>query len=227
MKWTWSELNQKANQMAHLLIEKGVNPKDHIAMLFSNQVEFVISFFAVLKTGATIIPLNVKLTQNEINKILQLNDVKALIYHPNFSQLTESLPLSDKWLFSIHELGHLYLNLDIKQHVEDISEILLTSGTTCDPKGVMLSHRAVYQSAMMMAYEMRMYTQDRILHLMPLTHSAPLNLMLIGAVFAGATSVLDKFTSPKKIIGVYGERSDYTFFWRSYRLSVGIKSFTE
>ncbi len=201
-KLTWLEENQLANQLANLLTENDIKQNDHVAILFSNQIEFVLAYFAVLKTGARVIPLNVQLTGSEIKEITQAMDVKVILYHHAFVEKLKDI--SFKVIsFSITEKdqlqGYSKENLDINLTTEDIAEILLTSGTTGKPKGVMLSHRAVYQAGMMMIYEMDIHYNDRILQLMPLTHSAPLNLMLVGSVAAGAVSILDNF-SPDKLL---------------------------
>ncbi|OEF99955.1 hypothetical protein BHF71_07090 [Vulcanibacillus modesticaldus] len=135
-------------------------------------------------------------------------DAKAIIYHPQFADQVKELEIT-RYPLSIKEIDFLKsypkedLNLDILD--KDTAEILLTSGTTGRPEGVMLSHQAVYQVAMMMSYEMQFKYGDRILQIMPLSHSAPLNLTLMGSVFSGATSY-------------------YPFLWRSNCLFIGIKN---
>lgn len=211
---TWKEENDLANQFAHMLLENGVKPKDHVAILYSNQVEFIISLFAINKIGAAFIPVNVRLTNSEIKNIVDSMNVNTIVYHPIFEKLIEGLTIN-KIAFSVHDLNELqkYPTQDLNYNIsfEDIAEILLTSGTTGNPKGVMLSHRSVYQTAMMFCYEMGIFVGDRVLQIMPLTHSAPLNLTLIGSVFSGATSYVDNF-DPEKILSDI-EKDNINFFF--------------
>lgn len=211
---TWREENQLANQYAQYFMEKGVKRRDHVAILFSNQVEFVISLFALLKLGAVAIPLNVRLTPNEISQITQSMDATTIVYHPAFEKSLKDLTIN-KIAFDIKDKkeveGYEARDLNINMSTEDIAEILLTSGTTGKPKGVMLSHRSIYQTAMMMSYEIGIYYQDRILQIMPLTHSAPLNLMLMGGTFAGSTSILENFV-PERILELIEEDKITHFF---------------
>lgn len=211
---TWDEENKLANQAANLLLENGLTSNDNIAILFSNQVDFVISFFAISKIGGAVTPLNVRLTTNEIKQIVDSMDIKAIVYHPAFEGAIKDLALKTI-PFSIKDQNSLTQfsneNLDFEISTEEIAEILLTSGTTGKPKGVMLSHRSVYQTAMMMSYEMGFHFSDRILQIMPLTHSAPLNLTLMGSTFTGALSILDNF-DPEKILQ-HTENDQVTIFF--------------
>lgn len=211
---TWAEENGLANQLAQELLAKGYKKNDHIGIFYSNQVEFVITYFAIAKIGATVVPLNVRLTASEIKGIVASMDITGIIYHPNFKANLEALTI-DLIPFTINDKSRLASyssnNLDILLDNEGIAEILLTSGTTGNPKGVMLSHRAVYQTAMMMSYEMQIYNGDKVLQIMPLTHSAPLNLMMVGSVFAGASSILDNF-DPEKIL-IHTENDQATHFF--------------
>ncbi len=211
---TWSEQNRMANRLAHLLVKKGLNKNDHVAILFSNQIEYVISFFAIFKAGGTVVPINSKLTKYEVNQIVSTMDVKLVIYHPSLKETLNDLEV-EGLSFSISDIETI-LNereddLDLGVDVEDTAEILLTSGTTGRPKGVMLSHRAVYQSAMMMSIEMSIQLRDRVLQLMPLTHSAPLNLTYFGSVFAGAVSIIDNFTPDKLLEHTQNDKITHFF----------------
>ncbi|KLU63068.1 long-chain-fatty-acid--CoA ligase [Peptococcaceae bacterium CEB3] len=93
----------------------------------------------------------------------------------------------------------------------ETAEILYTSGTTGKPKGVRLSHEAVLSVAKIMAYEAGIYAGDNCLILMPLTHSAPLNLFLWGAFWAGASVTLGDFAPDVLLRYVSQEKTTHFF----------------
>lgn len=92
-----------------------------------------------------------------------------------------------------------------------MAEILYTSGTTGRPKGVMISHYSVIAVAQMMAYEAQIYSGDNALILMPLTHSALLNLFMVGACWAGASVTLGEFTPQTLLELAVSERTTHFF----------------
>lgn len=86
--------------------------------------------------------------------------------------------------------------IDCQLQEDDPSTILYTSGTTGKPKGVLFSYRNILTVAQMIAVEMEVKPESRILLMMPLTHSAPLHLFLMAGVFVGSTSVLTPIFTP-------------------------------
>lgn len=63
VSWTWRDLNTRANALAHYLVDQGLRPGDRVALLIPNRPSFVQAFFAALKAGAVVVPINARLTK--------------------------------------------------------------------------------------------------------------------------------------------------------------------
>ncbi|MEW6424004.1 MAG: AMP-binding protein [Bacillota bacterium] len=214
---TWRELNAGANALASFLLKNGVGKGAKVALLIPNQPEFIIAFFAILKTGAAAVPINVRLTPAEINYILVNSDSCAVIFEESLRAAAEQalapeikVTLSTKDFASLKERFSTE-DPGLPATVYDLAEIIYTSGTTGKPKGVLLTHNAVYCVGSMIAYETGIRYRDRVLHLMPLTHSAPLNLFLIGATYAGALNITGTFTPQALLEFVSQEKATHFF----------------
>ncbi|MGG0240875.1 class I adenylate-forming enzyme family protein [Bacillus rhizoplanae] len=214
---TYMDMNNKANQFARLLKEKGIGRNDHIAIQSRNNEHFFYAYFALMKLGAIPIPLNVRLTANEIHPIIETMEVTGIIYESDFQNIIhdiqEEISLST---FSIEEAivqaqafstDNLHLPIDTR----DVCEILLTSGTTGHPKGVLLSHEQVTAVAMAIAAEFHLSHNDRVLSLMPLSHSAPLNCFFMGAFYCGASHIIGDFTPQNFLHWIQQEKTTFTF----------------
>lgn len=215
---TWEELYQKSGSLAQYFREQGIKKGDSVALLIPNRPSFVIALFAIFRLGARAVPINVRLTPAEINYILANSDAVALLCDPDLQETghraAEGLGL--RLVETVDNLEQVYsgcqsTDCEYPINTQEAAEILYTSGTTGKPKGVVLSHGAIYAVASMFAYEMEIRSSSRMLILMPLTHSAPLNLCLLGAVYAGATSVLGDFT-PQNLIGLAAREKTTHFF---------------
>src|SRR5210317_492394 len=79
-RFTFAELNARANRVASGLLEKGIRPGDRVASLLKNGIEFVETYFAVAKIGAVMVPVNWRLVAGEIAFILQDSGARALVY---------------------------------------------------------------------------------------------------------------------------------------------------
>src|SRR5690242_3947459 len=75
---TYAQVNAAANQVANLLVSRGIEPGDHVALSCPNLPYFPIVYFGILKAGAVVVPLNVLLTAREIAYHLADSDAKAL-----------------------------------------------------------------------------------------------------------------------------------------------------
>jgi amino acid adenylation domain-containing protein len=156
---TYRELEERSNQLAHLLCARGVKKGDRIGLYFSKSIESVVSMFGVLKAGAAYVPLDPQAPVRRIEYIIRNCGIKCLITtQPKFRALTSGVLPGDGFFLLLESSNEAPRHEDaiawdllstfpaaqspICNSIEtDLAYILYTSGSTGDPKGVMLSHR--------------------------------------------------------------------------------------
>lgn len=220
---TFTELDFLANAAAHGLKENGIGEGDKVVLFMPNVPEFVVAYFAVQRLKAVIVPINAKLTQKEIEYILDHSDAKALIAHELLFEAVKGLETDllliktgeavEGWL-SFNEFSETAaaeaISSDAKE--DEPSTILYTSGTTGQPKGVLFSHRNILSVAQMICVEMEMKPESRLLHMMPLSHSAPLHLFLAAGMIVGAKHVLVPTFTPDLLLDTVEKERTTHFF---------------
>ncbi len=141
--YSYKQLNQKANAMAHMLIEKyNSKPGDIIAILLPRSTEAIIAMIAVLKTGAAYLPIDTLYPKKRIQFIIQDSKPKTII---SSSEFIRSIPDNKTAIDLSKENTQHYPkdNLNIKIQASDMAYIIYTSGSTGKPKGVMIAHKAM------------------------------------------------------------------------------------
>jgi len=145
VKFSYRELNQKANQLACWLQEQGVSQGDFVALLFEPNIDFVISVLAIIKVGGVYVPLDTKAPAKRLEYII--NDSNARLVITNIANVVQAtLPFS--------RICHLQYILPLIDHYPDSFEssaqnaeapicLFYTSGTTGNPKGALISQQAV------------------------------------------------------------------------------------
>ncbi|MFC0296699.1 class I adenylate-forming enzyme family protein [Geobacillus jurassicus] len=222
---SYAEVDRAVNRLASSLERLGIRRGDKVALYMPNTTEFVFAYFAVLRLGSVVVPINVRLTAAEVQYILGHSEAKMLIAHDLVHQALTSLvggsdviwiktgSAEGGWL----SLAELIDSGDPREIVcpakeDDEATILYTSGTTGRPKGVLFTHRNIITVADMIVIETKIDRQSRLLHLMPLSHSAPLHLFFVGGTYVGATHVLAPAFSPDALLGLV-ERHKITHFF--------------
>ena len=141
---TYRELNQHANQMAHLIISKGIKQGDVIPIIADNSLEAVIYILAVLKAGCCYLPLNPEYPLERICYLLEECSAKIILTDNRRSKL--SVQLTDRELITLNDVEvqqQSKQNPTCHTSAQELAYILYTSGTTAEPKGVMVDHSNV------------------------------------------------------------------------------------
>ncbi|MGE7695818.1 class I adenylate-forming enzyme family protein [Lysinibacillus sp. NPDC094177] len=220
---SYRDLDEQVTRLSHALLEQGVRQGDKVIIFMPNVVEFVVSYFAIQRIGAIVVPVNAKFTLQEVEYVAQHADAKAILVHEAIFAAVENItvvPLKIKtgqekvgWLNYETLIQHASIQtIDCQLNEDDVSTILYTSGTTGKPKGVLFSYRNILTVAQMIAVEMEVKPESRILLMMPLTHSAPLHLFLMAGVLVGSTNVLTPTFTPDLFIdSIEQERTTHFF----------------
>lgn len=181
-RWTYEQLNRQVAQMAAQLAAAGVERGQHVAVLMSNRAEYVFLIHALARLGVVMVPLNIRLTPDELRWQVCQADCAAIIYGSETAQRATSLADSVTQLVSVDEVREpgcpplLNISVDASAwasrplDVEATQGIVFTSGTTGQPKGAMLTFNNHLWSAMASAYRLGTDPTDRWLACMPLFH---------------------------------------------------------
>ncbi|HIE43401.1 MAG TPA: long-chain-fatty-acid--CoA ligase [Candidatus Omnitrophica bacterium] len=200
-KLTYKRLNEKVNQLAHFLLEAGIEKGQKLGILLPNSFEFVISLFAIGKIGAISLPLNNMLTFEELTFILQDSETVGLITSEPFTETGKSLLArvdSLKFLWAVEKLKEECFTERIPSEPSVVSEddevvtLLYTSGTTGFPKGVMLTHSNLISNVKACLNRIKITPKDNFSCLLPLFHSFTLTTCILVPFYGGASSVIIK-----------------------------------
>lgn len=141
-KLTYLEVNQKANQLACLLREKGIGKGKYVPVLMERSLELLLSNLAIMKVGAAFVPLDPMWPIGRIKEILsELNSEVVLVSQtkPHWEALTNwSCVVVDE-----QELTDSQSNVNVPGSLEDPIYVIFTSGSTGKPKGAINKHRGI------------------------------------------------------------------------------------
>lgn len=181
-----------------------------MAILLENSPLYVISFFAILKAGAIVVPLNTQSVNRELAYLI--NDCSARLIITDSAHQPALKGLIDPVFILKTGDGSLYLSWQTKLEKrepspvlsslspEDMAMIIYTSGTTGRPKGVMLSHRNLYANASSIVDYLEIRHGDKMMVILPFYYSYG-NSLLTTHILSGATLIVDnRFIFPNVIL---------------------------
>jgi fatty-acyl-CoA synthase len=208
-RFTYSQLNERAVRCAQIWTQVArLRKGDRVGFLAQNCVEYIEAFSAAGKTGITLVPLNTRLTGQELEAIVRDSGMRALMYEGQFAGTVAAM--------KANVAVESYMVLDGANHTgdvdyrgvatrvnpaefvparceaEDIYCLVYTSGTTGKPKGVMLSHRMVLWNAYNTALGWQLREEDVSPIFTPMCHAGGLGVFLTSLFAIGGTVVLHR-----------------------------------
>ncbi len=220
-KYTYRELNQRANQLAHWLRESGIKKGDRVAMLAYDGVHFYDTFFACSKLGAIFVPYNWRLHPREIEKQIRLTTPEFLFYSPDapmtgivehlqtFSDITKIIPVADNTELNLTtNLSETELTAVTCESVTepDTACLLFTGGTTGEPKAAQMSHGQIVWNTMNSILGDILGT-DSFLNVFPLFHAGGLFAFSLPILIQGGTVVQTKKFDAEQVLNLIESES--------------------
>jgi len=201
-RWTYSQINDRTNQLANALSKKRVGKGDCIGVLHVNCNQYIETYFAAAKLGAIFVPLNFRAKADELAYMIGNAEVKVLFVGDRYLDLVNSissqLPTVKEYVSIEGGTKPAYEDLissapsdEMSSEVgdEDITILMYTSGTTGRPKGVPLRHSAFVTYVLDNVEPASPEIEERNLLTVPLYHVAGIQAML-AAIYGGRTLVL-------------------------------------
>jgi long-chain acyl-CoA synthetase len=199
---TYKELGERVDRLASGLMRKGVSKGDRIGILLGNCPEFILGYFAILKMGGVVVPLNNFLKGEELRYILNNAGVSTLItskeymktigpLRPRLEKLERIIITNNKpsipGTVAFEELMTSEVSVTFPEVVEtETAAIIYTSGTTGYPKGACLSHSNLISNITASAQAARLRPRDNFLLLLPMFHSFTTTVCILVPLYLGA-----------------------------------------
>ncbi len=171
LRWTYSQLWDESGRVAALLQRRGLTKGDQVILWGPNSPHWVLIFFGCLRAGVVLVPLDLRSAPDYVERVVSRTEPK-LAFTSRFTPKGEAdLGVPE---IAFEELEQAIAGLpepedvDIQPH--DLAEIMFTSGTTGDPKGVMLTHRNLTANIEGVSQYISCQPSSRLLSILPLSH---------------------------------------------------------
>ena len=204
---TFSEIQKRVNRFANALLRLGVQKGDHVGVILPNCPEYAIAYLSIYKIGATIVPIDFWLKEEEKIGIISHAEIKFLITETLtesfLAKLKEKIPSLKKiisrqkvatvlsWEEAIEKESDELTPGEIKE--EDISTIYYTSGTTGIPKGIVWNYRHLDGGSRVMKHFCLVNEKDVDICPIPLSHGGGTVPLFVTLIYGGSMVLMEKF----------------------------------
>ena len=217
-RFTYAHLAERASRLAGALRQAGIKPGERVAFLSCNCHRLLEAYYGVLEAGAVLLPLNIRLTPGELGYILNDAGVTALFVEKQLLGVAEAFRNDIPSVKTICLLNgtpeaawlapqnYEELLAAAAPHRADIAsidenavaELFYTSGTSANPKGVMLTHRNIYLHAVHVCLGLQIERGAVELHTIPLFHANGWGVAHFLTMLGGTHVMIQRF-DPKEV----------------------------
>lgn len=204
---TYRKFVEDIKKVAEVVLDSNI---ERVALIGNNRYEWCVTYLGVTSAGKIIVPLDKALTNIEIEKLLQRSKADVIVYDEKYQEAVDEA--IEKGCNIKHRICMDDVDIEGVQRFTDILEkgskiidsgrtkydsvvinenemyiMLFTSGTTSEPKAVMLSQKNICSNISAYQYNFRMYNTDTLLSFLPLHHTFECSITFIYGTYCGAT----------------------------------------
>jgi acyl-CoA synthetase (AMP-forming)/AMP-acid ligase II len=204
---SFAELSARAGAIAARLRNEGVRPGDRCAILLREPGDAAAAFFGALAVGAVGLNVNEMYRPRQLEYVLRHSEARAFVTSSDVLESQSRPPESGAAIVNVTALPEATSPLDVHAVAPgEAAQITYTSASTGLPKGVLMSHEALWAGVRIVAGYLGLDSSDRIASLLPFSFVYGFN-QLTTALFTGATLVVERSTLAAEIVeGLRRER---------------------
>src|SRR5699024_4198299 len=224
---TYRQFNRRINRLANVLNDLGVRKGDRVNVLLFNTNELLETLFACAKIGAIFVPINFRLSADEVEYIVRDSSGSIFIYDHRLVQVADAI---DERIDTLHYIvqvgtGHdrhinyeqLLANQSTEEPIHDITledthMMIYTPGTTGRPKGALLTHGNTVWNAINAIVDISIESDDVTLTVAPLFHISGMNIFTTPTFYKGGTVLLQDQFNPVDILQAIEQEKVTTLF---------------
>ena len=217
---SYIELNQKADALATWLVSRGAQPGDQVVIFLTNSIEFVVSYYGILKAGCVAVPMGTDLKPAGLQGLLLRLQARHLITSSRFERVLKKIDFLSSGIRYVlldtpgTRLEHLNVQIESFAHALSISKhaslrptesekpasIIFTSGSTGTPKGVLLSHRNVVSNVLAICDSLDLIAEDIQMVVIPFFYVYGMSLLNTHIAIGGSLVINNKLAYPAEVL---------------------------
>lgn len=204
--YTYSDLHRYANQLTKKFTELNIEEGERIAVLAEHGLEYMVLFVACQRMGIILVPLNYRLSQREIYKLIADCTPSLIIYNQSHQGKLEQLSSEHSKIISFDLLRNYYetsyaspvKSFEIKE--DNPLFIFYTSGTTGTPKGVIYTNKMLFWNSLNTSMQLGITFRDSTVNILPPYHTSGWNVFITPLMHKGGhIGMLEKFDAEKTL----------------------------
>ncbi len=224
---TWKQFDDRTNQFSNVLAKKGIKKGDKVVHFMMNSIDWLVAYFGIVRTGAWVVPLNFRFTGDDVKYCSDVAEPKLLIFDEEFTDRIDSI--KDK-LPTVKD--YICLGKTIPSYAESFAALVdaspadalntvityddpcglyFTSGTTGQPKPILLTHKNMYSACITENAHHRQTRKDCFILIPPLYHTGA-KMHWFGSFVVGSKAVILKGVSPEWVLEAVSEEGG-TIVW--------------
>ncbi|MCA9420569.1 MAG: AMP-binding protein [Nitrospira sp.] len=196
---TYREVSKLVQGLASSLVEHGLRPGHRVAIVAENCPEWVIAHLSILTVGATAVPLDIQMPEEQLLSFLTSSNSRFVFVSSKTVDLVRELPgtITIVSMEPVTKSPHLSMKdlmaqgqqkppIEVRVNPDDVASLLYTSGTTKKPKGVLLTHGNFMANAKDILGKNLAGPEDNFLVMLPLHHAYPFMIAYLVPILLGA-----------------------------------------
>ncbi|MGD0489131.1 MAG: class I adenylate-forming enzyme family protein [Syntrophorhabdales bacterium] len=223
---TWKEFDDRADKVSNVLFEKGIRKGDKVVHFMNNSIDWLAAYFGIVRTGAWVVPLNFRFTAEDVKYCADVAEPRLMVFDQEFAPRIDAVKdqLSVKDYICLGNERPAYAEsfsalvdqapaspLPTAITFDDPCGLYFTSGTTGQPKPILLTHRNMVSAAISENVHHHQTKKDNFILIPPLYHTGA-KMHWFGSLIVGGPAVILKGTSPEWVLEAVSEEGGTVVF---------------